>query len=72
MLNNLQNSEAPTVTETAHRAPSGIWSLIVDCCPHCGKRHLHGGGGGATPEGGHRAAHCYAGRGYVLVLEQQE
>jgi len=38
--------------------------LIVDPCPHCGGRHIHGAAG----EGGHRQAHCVGveNRGYFL------
>lgn len=49
-----------------------VRSLIIDCCPHCGQRHSHGGGLTSEPPAlGHRAAHCQledTGLGYVLVL----
>ena len=46
----------PTVTATA-RLVRGVWLLKL-VCPHCGKTHIHGGGGGPMPFGGHRVAHC--------------
>lgn len=48
--------------------------LIVDRCPHCGRRHVHGDGGerdGHSGFRGHRYGHCRdpraAGIGYVLL-----
>lgn len=36
----------------------GVWLLTVKC-PHCGKRHTHGGGDGARPARfGIRVSHC--------------
>jgi hypothetical protein len=33
--------------------------LIVDECPHCFERHIHGAAGKSGPgEHGHRVAHC--------------
>jgi hypothetical protein len=45
--------------------------LIVERCPHCGRRHVHGDGGQGSPGmHGHRVAHCRerkdASVGYVL------
>lgn len=42
--------------------------LIIARCPFCGKRHVHGAGGGY----GHRVSHCigFETPGYVLVSEQ--
>ena len=59
---------APTVPATASLATDGVWRLALRC-PHCGERHLHGGGDGDSPEYGHRQSHCAAGggRGYSLV-----
>jgi len=34
------------------------WSLIIHCCPLCGKRHMQGGGTGEQPYFGTRAVHC--------------
>ena len=42
-----------------------VWTLAVQC-PFCGQTHKHGGGDGATPLFGHRAAHC-GGGGYRLM-----
>jgi hypothetical protein len=55
-----------------HRARCGC-CLVIDCCPHCGKRHTHGAAG--RPKRGlqfhgHRLAHCAdapIGAGYWLV-----
>jgi len=33
------------------------WRLKIKC-PHCGEVHVHGGGVGSKPSGGHRLAHC--------------
>lgn len=42
--------------------------FIVECCPHCGRRHYH------TPEEGHRTAHCedLSGEGYILQRRSNE
>lgn len=75
MMLNADQLAAPIVPAVAHRSrPGAAWSLIVAKCPHCGRRHLHGGGVGEQPEGGHRIAHCVAGGrvGYVLALEQRQ
>ncbi len=42
----------------ARRCDDGVWSLIVERCPYCGGKHLHGGGGGECPIYGTRGAHC--------------
>lgn len=35
------------------------WSLVVESCPFCGERHVHGGGDSRSiPSFGHRVAHC--------------
>jgi hypothetical protein len=54
------------------RTPAGndddLW--VVDHCPHCGRRHTHGGGlldGDPRAYLGSRVAHCHAGPDYVLV-----
>ncbi len=52
-----------------------VWQLIVDRCPHCGKRHVHGGGsidGDLRHYDGHRVSDCQEGFGigYFLRLER--
>jgi len=34
------------------------WLLIIDSCALCARTHVHGGGYGAEPSYGSRAAHC--------------
>lgn len=52
-----------------HGRRNSMWTLTVERCPLCGKRHVHGGGDGETPTLGHRVAHCVDGTGgYVLTL----
>jgi len=42
-------------TVTVKKARSdGVWDLVVEHCPFCGKRHLHGGGAGPEPYFGYR------------------
>lgn len=48
--------KAPEVPAFEH-----FGGLIVLRCPYCGREHIHGAGYG------HRAAHCGAHGGYVLV-----
>lgn len=48
------------------------FSWVVDHCPHCGKRHWHGGGpltGDPRSFLSHRVGHCRTGgsQGYTLV-----
>jgi hypothetical protein len=46
------------------------WRWVVDRCPHCGKRHGHGGGelaGDPRRYLTHRVADCGADGGYTLV-----
>ncbi len=51
-----------------HGRENKQWSLVVDRCPLCGHRHVHGGADGETPILGDRAAHCVDGTGgYTLV-----
>lgn len=59
----------PIVTATASRV-RGCWILEI-VCPHCGRRHTHGGGDGPVPSAGHRVAHCRhpRARGYFIVLD---
>lgn len=50
----------------------GVISLVVGCCPLCGKQHAHGGGTDLARVDeffGGRAAHCAspASGSYVLV-----
>lgn len=35
-----------------------LWWLVRIKCPHCGKRHTHGGGTAPEPDLGHRLPHC--------------
>jgi len=44
------------------------FELVISKCPFCGFQHIHGGGSGPEPDGGHRLAHCGHGRDYVLIL----
>lgn len=59
----------PEVATHAQRAGDGRWVLIL-ACPHCGRRHVHGGGRDDAPDYGPRVAHC-GGReraaDYVLI-----
>lgn len=56
--------------EWRHGRRNILWTLTVEKCPHCNQRHTHGGGDGAVPILGDRAAHCVDGRGgYQLVLK---
>lgn len=49
------------------------WQWVVECCPLCGEKHVHGGGpGDSDPRRclGHRFAHCAEAElwaGYDLV-----
>lgn len=53
---------------TAKRARDGVWDLVVEHCPYCGKRHSHGGGNGEQPFYGNRLSHCLNNeRDYELV-----
>lgn len=51
-----------------------VWLLTI-ICPHCGRKHTHGGGGDALPgRAGHRVSHCMPGvpgrdLGYTLVFD---
>lgn len=38
-----------------------MWKLVA--CPHCGDQHTHGAGVDGKDPGGHRSAHCAAGKG---------
>jgi quercetin dioxygenase-like cupin family protein len=64
------NSSAASPLVPVRRSRSGR-GLIVDKCPHCFERHVHGAAGERGPWHGHRAAHCRdpldARVGYVLV-----
>jgi hypothetical protein len=48
-----------------HLKADGIWDLVIEHCPYCGKRHTHGGGSGIAPSLGRRLSHCHNG-GYEL------
>jgi hypothetical protein len=61
---------SPPAAATAKRGRDGTWGWTVAACPHCGKKHFHGGGDGERPAFlGHRISHCITGKnvGYVLV-----
>lgn len=65
--------DPPRVPVTAERSDRGLWTLRLKHCPYCGKKHVHGGGDGPEPSGGHRASHCRdlgtrSAAGYVLVI----
>ncbi len=63
---------APTVLAAARRClRDNAWSLTL-YCPHCHRIHVHGGGTGPVPSGGHRSAHCStgSGKGYLLSPSQ--
>lgn len=47
-----------TVKRLINRDGTHRWSLTVERCPLCGKRHVHGGGDGPSPTLGHRVSHC--------------
>lgn len=47
-----------TVKRLLNRDGTHRWSLTVERCPLCGKRHVHGGGDGPSPTLGHRVSHC--------------
>lgn len=52
-----------------------LW--VIQCCPHCGKKHTHGAGSfDANPKDflGHRLAHCenVKSNGYVLVEQKKQ
>jgi hypothetical protein len=49
-------------------ARSGIWSLTVERCCFCGKRHHHGGNDGPEPDLGARQSHCITGEGGAYIL----
>jgi len=56
------------IKATAKRARDGVWCLIIERCPYCGKRHQHGGGDGDVPQYGWRQAHCLnSTKSYELV-----
>ncbi len=63
----------PIVTPRLVRGQTN-WGLIVDRCPHCGRRHVHGGGPVDGDHDGHRASDCRAGFaiGYFLRLPDSE
>ena len=51
------------------------WSWVIEDCPLCGRRHVHGAGApGGDPRRllGHRVAHCGGMGGYVLVAHTRE
>lgn len=62
-----------TVKRTAciHGRANAQWTVVVEKCPYCAGRHIHGGGTDEVPILGHRVAHCVdgTGGGYFLTLE---
>lgn len=40
-----------------YKCGKGYWHISV-ICPYCKEVHIHGGGRGEVPEGGHRKTHC--------------
>lgn len=61
------------VTVTVKKASDGLWELVVERCPLCGRRHVHGGGVGPDPVLGHRQPHCCAAVPcYEVVAEEVE
>jgi hypothetical protein len=40
---------------------SRFWAVVVERCPHCRRRHLHGGGDDPEPDLGARVPHCLTG-----------
>lgn len=62
--------ESPKLAHaTATRTRDGsAWKWTIERCPLCGKSHIHGGGDGGEPSGGHRVAHCQTAGGSSYVL----
>lgn len=58
----------PCAVAEAQHGREGWWLTLT--CPHCGERHLHGGGDGEAPDGGHRVAHCrnLHGKSYFIEI----
>ena len=60
----------------AHLAKGhSCWLWVVDQCPYCGRRHIHGGGpldGDPRAVIGARVAHCRNNRGREYLLSEQE
>ncbi len=51
------------------------WAWVVDRCPFCGMRHIHGGGGrDDNPSDflGARASHCKSRRREYNLIEKEE
>jgi hypothetical protein len=63
---------AVACTITEH---NGVWMVVTEPCPYCGKVHVHGAGPShEVPMLGHRAAHCInepATTGYILIPRPQ-
>ncbi len=64
----------PTVAGQLTRGET-CWQLVIDRCPHCGRKHVHGGGPiGERPYGGHRVSHrLNKGRnpGYTILIDRE-
>lgn len=70
-----ENKRIPKAFVKLEQAQDCQW-WILDCCPVCGEKHIHGGGPkGADPRDylGRRSAHCSTGKPteYVLVEKAQ-
>jgi hypothetical protein len=69
-------SDSPVVIAEKVTRASDCWLLKIRC-PHCGKRHTHGGGPlDEPPTAGHVQAHCRkrtpeSDRGYVIELPEK-
>lgn len=76
MGNSTQHPPVALCTATRSKR-DGVWHIVVHKCPHCGKRHKHGGNDGDTPSLGHRVADCENGvpnksYGYYLALAEPQ
>jgi len=57
-------ADAPRVPATAVWSERArVWSLTVERCPFCGRKHHHGGNDGPEPDLGARRSHCTTGAG---------
>lgn len=59
----MSKKQEPPVAVVRVETNKFVRSLIVDKCPLCGRRHVHGGGRADDPKPveqflGHRGAHC--------------
>ncbi len=63
-------TEIPEAIFHTKRRADGLWDILVDDCPFCHKKHVHGAGHGETPHMGpaYRHSHCL-GRGVYRLKE---